>query len=57
MSRLALLNQLFDLHDLLCSAQSCPTQRDGMQLYVDSGHISVPLSQQAVDLFRTALSR
>ncbi|NCY17160.1 MAG: hypothetical protein EBX39_10405 [Actinobacteria bacterium] len=47
---------IIDLLDLLCSAQSCPTQRDGMQLYVDSGHISVPLSQQAVDLFRTAVS-
>ena len=47
---------IIDLRDELCSADACPTRSEGMQLYVDAGHISVPAGRAAVDAFVTAIN-
>ena len=48
---------VIDLRERLCINGVCPTTNDGMQLYVDAGHISVPVSQDSVDTFAVAITQ
>ena len=48
--------QVIDLRPELCVDDQCPTTLRGVQLYVDAGHISVPASRQAVDMFAAAIA-
>ena len=50
-------NEALDLTDRLCTAQRCDVLQDGVWLYRDGAHLSVPAARQLVPSFEPVIRR